>query len=300
MPNFQYTLSAVDAVSARDVWAVGSGMGAPDPDFHYVPVIAHYDGTTWSFVPAPAPPATSVYALTDIDMISATDGWAVGWQGRLSVGATQPLVMRWRNGRWVTVTLPDVGGDFTMLHHVYARAGDDVWAVGYENDSALVLHFDGTRWSRIAVPHGGAAGESNDLRAVTAVSAGEVWAVGFTCLPGGGGGECQPLILHLAGGSWQVVPTAGDRGTYLLDVVARESNDVWVVGYDQPVGVQDTNYVEHWDGQRFTTVPVDARSLAVRGGLASALAAVTRIPDTAELWAVGWQDVDVPQVIRHG
>jgi hypothetical protein len=299
VPNFQYTLSGADAVSARDVWAVGSGMGAPMPDFHYVPVIAHYDGTTWSLVPAPAPPPLSVYALTGIDMVSATDGWAVGWQAGTNVNMTQPLVMRWRNGRWVTVRLPDVGGDHVMLHHVYAGAGDDVWAVGAEEDSALVMHFDGTRWRRITVPHGGVAGAANDLRAVTVVSTGEVWAVGYACGPFGTV-TCQPLILHLSGGRWQVVPTAGDRDKFLLDVVARSSNDVWVVGYNEPSGVQDANYVEHWDGQRFATVPADAGSLAVRGGLASALTAVTRIPGTAELWAVGWQDGNIPQVIRHG
>lgn len=300
VPNFQYTLSAVDAVSARDVWAVGSGMGAPVPNFRFVPVITHFDGSTWSLVPTPALAPLSAEALTGMDMVSATDGWAVGWRSGSNLNVTQPLVLRWRNGRWVSVRLPEIAGDHVLLQHVHARTADDVWAVGYADDSALVMHFDGARWSRVAVPHGGAANSGDDLRAVTAVSAGEVWAAGFTCGLEVDDIRCRPLVLRLSGGVWQVVPTAGDRDKFLLGVVARASDDVWVVGYDQPPGVQDANYVEHWDGQRFETVPADAGPLAVRGGLASALSAVTRIPGTEELWAVGWQDGNVPQVIRHG
>jgi hypothetical protein len=301
-PNFQYSLSAIDAVSARDVWAVGNGMVSPAPDFHPLAVIAHYDGATWSLVPVPEPPPSSSDVLTDVDMMSATDGWAVGWRaGPPTEGLDlQPLVMRWRNGRWVTVSLPDIGGDNTTLAHVYARARDDVWAVGAQGDSALVMHFDGNRWRRVAVPHGGVADAENGLRAVTAVSAGDVWAVGAACVPVVDGAACQPLILHLSGGVWRVVPTAGDHGTNLQDVVARSSDDVWAVGYDLPQGGQEANYVEHWDGQRFATVSTDAGSLAVLGDLASALEAVTRLPGTAELWAVGWRENGVPQVIRHG
>lgn len=298
-PNLQYSLSAVDAVSARDVWAVGNGMPSPAPDFLPVPVIAHYDGATWSLVPVPAPPSSNSEVLTDVDMTSGTDGWTVGWRAGSPTEPLRPLVMRWRHGRWVTVRLPDLGGDNAMLDHVYARAGNDVWAVGSQGDSALVMHFDGGRWRRIAVPHGGVADAVNGLRAVTAVSAGEVWAVGSACVPVADGAACQPLILRLSGGVWRVVPTAGDRGTNLQDVVARSSDDVWAVGYDLPAGGQEADYAEHWDGQRFTTVPTDGGSVSTRGDLASALEAVTRIPGTAELWAVGWQAGDA-QVIRHG
>jgi hypothetical protein len=162
------------------------------------------------------------------------------------------------------------------------------------------MHFDGVRWSRIGVPQGGVADADIRLRAVTAVSANEVWVVGDACVTVVNSLACQPLILRLSGGVWRVVPTAGDRGTNLVGVVARSSNDVWMVGYDIPPGGQEANYVEHWDGQRLVTVPTDGGSFSTRGDLASALEAVTRIPGTAELWAVGWQASGVPQVIWHG
>lgn len=292
IPDFRYGFMAIDAVSARDVWAVGNG--APVSDLGSVPVVGHYDGATWSVTPVPT--ASSSDTLTDVDMLSATNGWAVGWRGTTEL---LPLVMRWRNGRWATMSLPPVGDGSALLEHVHARAGNDVWAVGAQGDSALVMHFDGTRWSRIEVPDSGAADAFNTLSSVTAVSAGEVWAVGDSCVWGWNGNECQPLILRLSGGTWQVVPPAGDHGTNLKDVVARASDDVWVIGYEALPGGQESNHVQHWDGRRFTTVPADSGSFAARSGLASALEAVTRIPGTAELWAVGWQD-NIPQVIRHG
>jgi hypothetical protein len=299
VPNFQYNLSAVDVVSARDVWAVGNGMASPSPDFATTPVIAHYDGTAWSLVPTPAPRSSDPDVLTDVDMISATEGWAVGWRGASAPKPLQPLIMRWHNGRWVRVSLSHIGGGNAMLQRVYARAGNDVWAVGSEGDSALVMHFDGVRWRRIGVPRGGVANASNELRAVTVVSPGDVWAAGAACFTRADGiVACQPLVLHLSAGVWRVVPTAGDRGTFLLGVVARASNDVWVVGYDLPQVGQESNYVEHWDGRRFVPVPADAGPLAAQGDPASALEDVTQIPGTTELWAVGWRDGD-PQVIRH-
>jgi hypothetical protein len=302
VPDFQYDLWGADAVSAGDVWAVGDGTTTESWPLSTA-VFTHYDGTSWSLVPPPAPPlnpdvvATSE-ALSDLDMLSATDGWAVGWHDTwFATGETaeQPLVMRWRNGQWVTVSLPDV--DNGRLEHVYARAANDVWAVGSSWRSSLVMHFDGVRWSRIGVPHSGVADTINTLRAVTAVSGGEVWAVGDVCVSLDVL-VCQPLILRLSDGVWRVAPTAGDHGTNLVGVVARSSNDVWMVGYDLPQGGQEANYSEHWDGQRLTTVPANAGSFSTRGDLASALEAVTRIPGTAELWAVGWQ-AGTPQVIRH-
>ena len=304
VPNFEYTLWAVDAVSARDVWAVGDGS-APALWPRSAPAVAHYDGTAWSSVPAPAPPSSDVSTssdeLFDLDMLSATDGWAVGWRTTwLRTGETtqQPLVLRWQNGQWVTVSLPAI--DDGLLEHVYARAGNDVWAVGSSARSALVMHFDGTRWSRVDVPRSGVADAYNRLRAVTAVSANEVWAVGDTCVTLAEGNACQPLILRLSRGAWRVVPTAGDRGTNLVGVVARSSNDVWAVGYNLPVGGQEANYTARWDGQRFTTVPTNAGSLPTRSGLASALEGITQLPGTTELWAVGWRADGNPQVIRHG
>lgn len=297
-PDLQYSITGVDAVSARDVWVVGNGEALPAPGYTALAVVAHYDGTAWSLAPAPTPAGYA--ALSDVDMLSARDGWAVGWQTPALAQPLRPLVMRWRGGAWSTISVPRVDGGNAQLSHVSARAANDVWAVGSVGDTPLVMHYDGVRWTRMAVPTGsGGADAFETLRSVVAVSAGEAWAVGDSCVLVDDGTACTPLVLRLCGGSWRVVPTAGD-GTNLRDVVVRSSTDVWVVGYDLPPGGVEANHVEHWDGQRFTTVPTTGGGgVSTRGQLASALEAATRLPGTNELWAVGWQATG-PQAIRHG
>lgn len=298
IPDFQYSLAFVDAVSATDVWAVGNGMASPAPDFSPVPVIAHYNGSAWSTVPPPTPPADTSDVLIGIDMVSATDGWAVGTR-QPAADPSQPLLLRWSGGRWLPVLLPRLDGARLTGVSVGAGTGTaaDVWAVGSQGDSALILHLDGSRWTLTTLPPNG-PDAFKELRNVTTVAGGEAWAVGASCVSQDDGAACQPLITHLSGGVWQEVPSAGDGGTHLQDVVARSSDDVWVVGYDLPAGGFERDHTEHWDGKGFTTVPVALGAVTTRGQLASALEAVTRLPGTSQLWAVGWQATG-PHVIRH-
>jgi hypothetical protein len=68
----------------------------------------------------------------------------------------------------------------------------DVWAIGdadYSSDT-LILHWDGTRWSRVTSPNPGS--DANELSGVSAVSPTDAWAVG------GAGNHLsyRSLILH--------------------------------------------------------------------------------------------------------
>jgi len=304
--EFEYNLEAIDTLSTQDVWTVGHGRPAGSGwDIPTTAIVGRYDGAAWSVVPTPPPAAGISQMLTDVDMVSTADGWIVGWTAGSALAGPeswQPSAMRWQNGQWVRTAVPSLPGGNAMLNAVHARSATDVWAVGSHGNAALVMHWDGVQWSQVGVPHGVPAEAGNVLWAVTAVSATEVWAVGTTCVwdDAGGTATCQPLAMRLSGGGWQLVPTAGDGGTQLTDVVARSADDVWVVGYEGPVlGQEEANHVEHWDGQRFTTVPAPSAGGMLLGALASALQAAIVIPGTDVLWAVGWQDNDA-QVIRYG
>jgi hypothetical protein len=63
-PDGVVGLSAISMVSANDVWAVGGYD------------IIHWDGSAWTQISY-----TPSYYLRDIDMISSTEGWAVGDNG---------------------------------------------------------------------------------------------------------------------------------------------------------------------------------------------------------------------------
>src|SRR5438874_12531466 len=74
-----------------------------------------------------------------------------------------------------------------------------VVALGGTN--TLILHWDGTTWSLVGSPN---VALYNQLRAVSAESAQNVWAVGYYYVPQRGQ---QTLIEHWDGTAWSVVPS---------------------------------------------------------------------------------------------
>ena len=94
------SLNAVDAVSASDMWAVGSAYTGSTSGS----LIEHYAGHGWQIVPSPNPAgATSVY-LQSVDAVSATNVWAVGYS---SIGAaSRTLIEHWNGQAWKLVSSP--------------------------------------------------------------------------------------------------------------------------------------------------------------------------------------------------
>jgi hypothetical protein len=90
-------------------------------------------------------------------------------------------VEHWNGSAWSVVASPNPSPGNNGLNGVAALAADDVWTVGYyftnerNGFQALLEHWDGSAWS--VVPGAGVNGTYN-LRAVDAVSATDLWAVG--------------------------------------------------------------------------------------------------------------------------
>jgi hypothetical protein len=168
-------INAVAAVSANDVWAVGT---APTPTDTVL--ILHWNGTTWSVVPNPTNgiPLTNLAALT---VISANDIWAVGSGVIGDESATATL--HWNGTRWSVIPSPNVGpGVDNSLTGVAAVSSNDVWAVGTQqptnlsDPSALILHWNGSAWT--IVPN--VSPEGSHLQAASAVASNDVWATGYS------------------------------------------------------------------------------------------------------------------------
>src|SRR5579859_3924011 len=205
-------LRGVTAISANDVWAVGSyisgGISGPTRT-----LIEHWNGASWSVVESPSPGAHG-NALGGVSAISANDVWAVGgsdtFQGQNDV--SQTLIEHWNGRNWSVVQSPNLGkGD--ALRGVSAISANDVWTVGFNAGSSdtstqvLIEHWNGVRWSLVTSP---GPGESGGLSGVSAISANDVWAVGYTSvLQRTAGGKSntvwKPLIEHWNGRSWSVV-----------------------------------------------------------------------------------------------
>ncbi|MFC7330312.1 hypothetical protein [Marinactinospora rubrisoli] len=197
--------TVADASAPDNVWAAGQSADGAST--------LHYDGTSWRAVeldPALVPTDIEAVAKDAVWLLSEpVDGWAraayfdgeiwrdypapeaahqavsgVASDAVFAVGydGDQPTAERWDGTAWQPMDVPDVelpGGEpSAAFDDVYARAADDVWAVGsihYVDDDErnrylpLLAHWDGTEWT---VQTGDEEGE---YTGVTDDGAGGLW-----------------------------------------------------------------------------------------------------------------------------
>jgi hypothetical protein len=91
------SLSGVSSTSDTDAWAVGYCCAAPN-FLGAKPVIDHWNGASWSQVPAP-PTGYNTNSLTAVSASSATDAWAVGRSEPYRY-TFYPLAMHWNGTAW--------------------------------------------------------------------------------------------------------------------------------------------------------------------------------------------------------
>jgi hypothetical protein len=147
------SLYDVTATSPRDAWAVGSTMG------HFKTLIVHWNGTSWTRVPSPAPPpyAGGGSTLTGVAAGSPRSAWAIGATG--IDPSYKPMIERWTGGAWELKHLRVSGlGPGWVPEDVAAASARSAWVVGYTgSDSPLILHWDGLTWTQTPLPAGSPA-----------------------------------------------------------------------------------------------------------------------------------------------
>jgi hypothetical protein len=253
-----HQLDAVQAVSARDAWAVGvylTRTGAART------LIEHWNGRRWTRVPSPNPSAGSngLSGLLGVTAVSSRDAWAAGLYA-LRNGATRPLLLRWNGVRWSTVPIPHRSG-FSILVSVSATSAGSAWAVGVYGDrtsSMLLMHWNGVRWSLVP-----GLREQGELTSVSAVSARDVWAAGVACPDRclSGNPPSRALLLRWNGVRW-VRTASPEPGTdsLLTGVSAPSARDAWAVGLycrakcTQGPGLGSPPLLLRWNGTRWTRV----------------------------------------------
>ena len=188
--------------------------------------------------------------------------------------------------RWSIVPSPNEKGA-NWIADVDASAGDNAWAVGYYigdegRYETLSVHWDGSAWTLVEPLNVGE--QTGDwLYGVTAVSASETWAVGYTAGPWDTF-TSTTLVEHWTGSAWSVVPSPNPSkdpiygANQLFDVRAFAANDVWAVGWKwTPIG--SAPLVERWDGRKWRESPTpddEYRQLQAVDGTSS-----------SDIWAVG-------------
>jgi hypothetical protein len=132
-------------------------------------------------------------------------------------------------------------------------------------------------------------GTSSILTASSALSADDIWAVGYSLA----GNRATTMIQHWNGSEWSIVPAPNPfpEDNYLEAVVAVAANNVWAVGRGGPSKETQT-FALHWDGGSWSRAPLPG----IVGGLYGVAALSAN-----DIWAVGYRgDVNRPQsLIMH-
>ena len=265
-------LTATATVSANDVWSVGFYTSTSG----FQTLTEHWNGSKWSIVASPNVGSGENY-LSGVAAISSNDVWAVGNYVD-SKGISYTLAEHWDGTHWSVVKTPNpVNSGYSDLLAVTEIASNNVWAVGFYQPStgntALIEHWNGTKWSISSSPFIGAI-----LKSVSASTANDVWTVGESY---GSFGKLMTLIEHWNGSQWSIVSSPNNgRKNYLNGVTALSAKNAWAVGIYVNNNTNQTS-IEHWNGTNWSIVaspnvgPYDNGLLSV--------AAVS----SSNIWAVG-------------
>lgn len=247
--------------------------------------IERWNGRRWRVAVAPIPHGAILWSVS---ASRATDVWAVG-----QTGGGRPLIEHWDGLRWRVVS---PAPQRSILFAVAARTPHDAWAVGVRNRGSggktLIEHWNRARWTVIPSPNPPAASGRRPyaiLEAVTAISATDVWAAGYSGA-GAPAATSRTLIEHWDGRRWRIVRSpnvrsaAGVVNDILFSISGGRADEVWAVGSWGSVpggygGKGDHALALHWDGRSWsrTATPAVAQRALLSGVIARA----------GRAWAVG-------------
>jgi hypothetical protein len=266
-----FTEDAAAALGVSLSTAAASAMVRPEP------------ALSWAGSGPTLNPGSPSSFLDGVSMVSATDGWAVGYYQNTTTHIFETLILHWNGAAWSKVNSPNPGPNGNLLAGVSAFSSTDAWAVGYRAirssapGDSLILHWNGTSWAKVKSPN--PVTGANPLNAVSATSGSDAWAVGYS--QSASTSQRSALILHWNGKAWSNVTSArpGSQGT-LYGVSATSATDAWAAGdYVSPPALSLTL---HWDGTAWSQAasPNPGRSYDILTGVSA--------DSATDAWAVGY------------
>ena len=269
-------LGAVSASSATNTWAVGDDCTAT-----CTTLTLHWNGTAWSKVASPNA-GSGANSLSGVYTVSATNAWAVGDYCTTSAcPAEDTLILHWNGTAWSKVASLNPSSVVNVLTGVSGTSGTDIWAAGYVlgpsgSDNTLILHWNGTAWSKVASPNPSKTG-ADLLNAVSAVSSASAWAVGSYDATATAGDN---LAVQWNGTAWSKARTPNPSPTFnsLTGVSTTSASDAWAVGIAETTA-SGTVLILHWNGAAWSKV----KSPNPAGASLTAVSA----DSGTDAWAVG-------------
>ncbi|HVO54726.1 MAG TPA: hypothetical protein VMT37_09955 [Solirubrobacterales bacterium] len=250
------SLYGASCVSATSCFAVGGQRHGGSE----TPLIEHWNGSQWSYMPGPAAPGE----YTDLAGISCVDeAWcmAVG-QANFSDGDSVEVVEHWNGSSWTLESPPSPpSSDARSLSGVDCTSRSFCEVVGgYDNDQgiftghAYAIAWSGTSWALQTVI-GPASSQFSGLAGVDCASSSYCAAVGY--YDEGLGTKALPMAVGWSGGSnWsnQGLPGLGspDLGGETPQVSCSSLSSCIAVGrYGGDSG--GGALAEHWDGSAWAS-----------------------------------------------
>jgi hypothetical protein len=275
----------VTAAGRRQAWAFGVSIDRPSV---FSPLIARWDGRSWTAVRLPAKVRSRLGPLPLLGSAVAS-GPRNLWAFSLTVGGW----LHFDGSSWTAGLVP--AGVLTTTASVIAGS-KYVWMFGlrvtFHNPvpfSAYATDINGkVTWKRKAMP-GDAV-----IYGASAVSGSDLWAVGTSgevdpiagCLAGSQPSNKSALtssVLHYYAGRWHKAPSlpAAMRENPATSILANGDNDLWVGGAIKNAKGGTAAAIAHWNGQNWTLIKLPAPGS--RGGYRTE--AITA-DGPAGLWAV--------------
>lgn len=124
-----------------------------------------FDNGNWTETPI-----TASGGLRGVWAQDATHAWAVGGDAEGKV-----LLMKWNGFSWQRDTSYGGKGVLNAVHMV----GSEGWAVGRAGSDALILHYDGQKWSPQTMPFGTGVFEGTELKGLYMLNGEQGYAVGW-------------------------------------------------------------------------------------------------------------------------
>jgi hypothetical protein len=259
-------LLGVDAVSAKDAWAVG--FAASKSGQSVQALVRHWAGKRWSTVTLPAKIAKKWNSEDPFDA-------SLGVSSPTNVWMFSPITgkyLRLNGKRWSLGTVPGANpasGSLVEITSVRVFSSADVWAFGgidkvsgtTESTTPYAAHFTGRRWTVAKVPGTG------PITAASATSSRSIWAVTGTVLADGiavNPAAGVPGVLHwtLKAGWKQPAQPVLPAGAILTSVLAEPGGKLLVGGSEKNTKEGTTPLAAKWSGKSWTVTTLPGPSSA--------------------------------------
>ncbi len=270
------TIYSVSGVSANDAWLAGlSASGGL--------LVQQWNGKGWDPIATPA--SLNGNGVGDAVIAGAgTTVWAFDDEGN----ATDNAVALSRTARgWTSYRFPD----YSQVNAAAVFSPTNAWEFGeifVPKLSAYVRHFNGKKWTAVSTPV-----VPNDA---SAISAGDIWAVGQTVASVGSRDQVY-AAAQWTHGKWRLLHFPRLRlpkgaSVTIPNVVALGSANVWVdFQLQKGMGLYPGAILLHYNGRTWTRVTVPFTSTFALTSLAA--------DGRGGIWIAATTDDGLHQYVYH-